>query len=169
MAPFLVIVDERGERRIVAFEQQELTVGRSPWNAICLPARNVSREHLRLVRDGLQVFVEDLSTANPSRVNGVPDKGRVPLNAGDQLQVGDYLRGVEVPGGPTAGLEVLEEAFEFEEDAEVNLAGFEFSSPPGGGPGPGALQNPVLHGHRRGRSERCNGHSLADRHLHELS
>src|SRR4051812_22997018 len=82
--PRLIILDEEGQRRVFTFEQQELTVGRSPLNAICLPERNVSRKHVRLLREDGDVFVEDLSAGNLLRLNGEPIQGRVRLNAGDR-------------------------------------------------------------------------------------
>ena len=66
-----------------------LVVGRSPKCDIIIPDRSVSREHLRLIVAG-DVFVEDLGSANGTRVGGIPVAAheKVRLAAGMLVDVG---------------------------------------------------------------------------------
>src|SRR5262249_29603463 len=96
----LVIEDDEGRRREVPLDRDEITIGRREDNLVHLPERNVSRRHARLVqRDGALVL-EDLRSANGTRVNGVRITEAVPLGDGDLVRIGDYgvaLRPDEVP------------------------------------------------------------------------
>src|SRR5262249_19328310 len=69
-------------------------------NLVHLPERNVSRLHARLLRRDGVVLLEDLHSANGTRVNGVRIQEAVPLSSGDVVRIGDYgvaLRPEEAP------------------------------------------------------------------------
>jgi pSer/pThr/pTyr-binding forkhead associated (FHA) protein len=87
----LVIEDEEGRRREVPLDRDEITIGRREDNVVHLPERNVSRLHARLLRRNGEVLLEDLRSANGTRVNGVRIlEGTVPLHSGDVVGIGDY-------------------------------------------------------------------------------
>src|SRR5262245_22302314 len=86
----IVIVDDRGRRTVTPATLGELTVGRDAKNHIRLAERNVSRQHMRVARDGDAVFVEDLNSYNGVWVNGERIAGRFELGRGDEIRVGDF-------------------------------------------------------------------------------
>jgi tetratricopeptide (TPR) repeat protein len=96
----LVIESDEGKRREVPLDRDEITIGRREDNLVHLPERNVSRHHARLVRRDGRLLLEDLRSANGTRVNGVRITEAVPLGEADLVQIGDYgvaLRPDEVP------------------------------------------------------------------------
>jgi len=103
----LVLVWRRADgttREFSVVPERPLTIGRDPGNKLAIDSAFVSKQHA-VVRyiDGRYV-IEDLKSANGTRVNG----GRVDaarLQAGDRIEVGDEeLTLVErgAPAGPTA-------------------------------------------------------------------
>jgi hypothetical protein len=102
----LVIEDDEGRRREVPLDRDEITIGRSVDNVVQLPERNVSRLHARLLRRNGELLLEDLRSANGTRVNGVRIQEAVQLQSGDVVGIGDYgvaLRPDDAPlDGPLA-------------------------------------------------------------------
>jgi hypothetical protein len=66
-------------------------VGRSPDCEIVLSSPLVSRYHAQFVRTPAGYSFEDLGTANGSYVNGGRVAGRMPLNHGDRIHVGQTI------------------------------------------------------------------------------
>ena len=95
----IVIEDDAGRRQVVPFAGDEITVGRSrQGNTVFLAERNVSRRHARFFRATGSVFLEDLGSANGTRVNGERLAARRRIRPGDLVQIGDYdiaLEGAE--------------------------------------------------------------------------
>ena len=99
-APLQVVIeDDAGRRQVVPFVGAEITLGRaSGGNTVCLSERNVSRRHARFLRVNGVVFLEDLGSANGTRVNGERLTARRRIRPGDLVQIGDYdiaLQGAE--------------------------------------------------------------------------
>jgi ABC transport system ATP-binding/permease protein len=69
---------------------RELMIGRSSTCDIHLDSPNVSRRHASLREENKHYFLEDLGSANGTRVNDRPIK-RVELQDGDLITVGDFL------------------------------------------------------------------------------
>jgi hypothetical protein len=90
--------DGDGRRATSLLEGRELVVGRGPESGLRLEDRNVSRRHCRLFRSGGSLVVEDLGSANGTRVNGQVLTGRHRLREGDVVEVGDWDLAVEGPG-----------------------------------------------------------------------
>ena len=86
----LLIRDDEGHETVVPMVRQEITIGRQPGNMVRLTERNVSRRHARLSRQSGTFFLEDLSSANGTEVNGERLQGQVALRVGDQVRIGDY-------------------------------------------------------------------------------
>ena len=96
----LVIEDDEGGRREVPLDRDEITIGRREDNVVHLPERNVSRRHARLVRRDGAVLLEDLRSANGTRVNGVRISEPVPLGNADLVRIGDYGVALRPDGVP---------------------------------------------------------------------
>jgi pSer/pThr/pTyr-binding forkhead associated (FHA) protein len=86
----LVIADDEGRTTVVPLLLDEVTVGRKEGNTIRLTERNVSRRHARLYRANGALKIEDLGSANGTKLNGVRLRGQLPVKVGDQIQIGDY-------------------------------------------------------------------------------
>jgi hypothetical protein len=67
---------------------QPLTLGREPGNDVVLKSTFVSKQHAVVRYEGGQFLVEDLKSANGTRVNGAPVSVSL-LTPGDTLEVGD--------------------------------------------------------------------------------
>jgi hypothetical protein len=81
----------------------ELVLGRERDSAdLVLDDPGVSRRHARVLSDGGGVIVEDLGSSNGTYVNGERISGPVELGAGDELQIGATVLGVEGGTAPTA-------------------------------------------------------------------
>lgn len=96
----LVIEDDEGQRREVPLDRDEITIGRREDNVVHLPERNVSRRHARLVRRDGGVLLEDLRSANGTRLNGVRITDAVPICDGDLVNIGDYGVALRPDGVP---------------------------------------------------------------------
>jgi len=86
----LIIEDDEGRKTVVPFVRDEITIGRQEGNTIRLTERNVSRRHARLLRQSLNVLIEDLGSYNGIKVNGDRITGQVQVQDGDLIQIGDY-------------------------------------------------------------------------------
>jgi hypothetical protein len=81
----------------------ELTLGREQGSAdLVIDDPGVSRCHARVLADGGGVIVEDLGSSNGTFVNGERISGPVELAAGDEIQVGGTVLGVEGADAATA-------------------------------------------------------------------
>jgi Ca-activated chloride channel homolog len=66
-------------------------IGRADDNDVVIPEEEVSRYHCQIVRDGDNLFLEDLKTRNGTFANGGLIQGRFRLSAGDIVTVGSWL------------------------------------------------------------------------------
>jgi pSer/pThr/pTyr-binding forkhead associated (FHA) protein len=84
----------------------ELVLGREHATAdLVIPDPGVSRRHARVLTHNHAVIVEDLGSSNGTYVNGQRISGPVELGAGDELQVGATILGVE--GAGTAATAIM--------------------------------------------------------------
>lgn len=76
-----------------------MTIGRQLGSDILLTDGKLSRRHVRLDLEGVEVIAVDLGSANGTRVNGVKLQGPRPLHDGDLLEIGEStIRLVAVAG-----------------------------------------------------------------------
>ena len=63
----------------------------------------VSRKHCRVINESGKFFIEDLQSANGTKVNGVEiaDKGKQELKDGDVIELADLVRLTFRTGGST--------------------------------------------------------------------
>lgn len=87
----LVIKDDEGNKTVVAFYRQELSVGRKEGNTIRLTEQNVSRHHARIFKSNDTVYVEDLGSYVGTFVNRKEISERTRIESGDEVLVGDYM------------------------------------------------------------------------------
>lgn len=85
----------------------EVVIGRSTTCHMFVPDRRISREHARVFRDGVQLFVEDLRSHNGTYVNG-QRVVRAELFTGDLVRMGSSQFAVEmVSHGDTSAVQVV--------------------------------------------------------------
>lgn len=67
------------------------SIGRAVENQIVITSKRVSREHVRLRRDGWRTILEDLGSTNGSYLNDARVESPTPLRDGDHIKVGDVV------------------------------------------------------------------------------
>jgi hypothetical protein len=105
-----VLAWHRADGTSVEYElvrDQPLTLGREPGNDVVLKSTFVSKQHAVVRYEGGQFLVEDLKSANGTRVNGAPVSVSL-LTPGDKLEVGDqnltfFDRAAPKPGKKDSG------------------------------------------------------------------
>ena len=87
------LVVRRGPQPNQAFEVSKdvTTLGRDISNDIVLNDRETSRHHLRLMRSGDTLTIEDLGSTNGTFVNGKRISGVTPLQNGDMIGLGETV------------------------------------------------------------------------------
>jgi two-component system cell cycle response regulator len=85
--PHLIVLAGDNVGRTYRVEQTETVIGRAEDASIRVRDDGVSRRHAHIIREGDDVWLEDLSSANGTRVNG-ETIDRYPLRDGDKIQVG---------------------------------------------------------------------------------
>ena len=87
------IVMRRGplQNQMIQLERAVVNIGRDFANDIAIRDPQVSRFHLRLSLHGADYQLEDLGSANGTRVNGAQIAGRARLNDGDIIALGDSV------------------------------------------------------------------------------
>ena len=97
----LRIQDDGGEESEVPISRDEITIGRAEGNTIRLTARNVSRQHAKLIRDKGGLFIEPVSARYGIVKNGqrILDE-RTAFGAEDVILIGDYRLVLDAPKSP---------------------------------------------------------------------
>ena len=73
--PILIIQDENQPPRHWPLSKDDVILGRDEECDLPLPIRQISRQHIRIYRQGELYFVEDLDSKNGTWVNGLQLKG----------------------------------------------------------------------------------------------
>jgi len=102
--PIFIISDDKQGEREIEMTQESVTFGRGEECDIVLPERQVSREHIRVYREGEQYFIEDLDSKNGTWVNGQQIKGVNRLFDGDEIHLALAVRMQFIGSGSTAPL-----------------------------------------------------------------
>src|SRR3990170_105364 len=71
-------------------DRPELVLGRGEGSDLLLADQGLSRRHCRLVRDGGQLYIEDLESSNGTFVDGQQVSGRIPLAEGARIHLGRH-------------------------------------------------------------------------------
>jgi diguanylate cyclase (GGDEF)-like protein len=84
----LHLVDGRILLRSVSLAEKKYSIGRSQTNDIVLDGKSVSRNHARITCTLAHCVIEDVGSANGTRVNGKTVKATV-LQHGDEIAIGE--------------------------------------------------------------------------------
>jgi len=95
----LIIISGKEEGTEYIFTQQA-RIGRGPENEVRLPDKGISRHHARIYLRNEQFFVQDLGSANGTRVNGSLTRGEQKLSGADSLRLGPVVLAFRVLEGP---------------------------------------------------------------------
>jgi hypothetical protein len=96
--------DNNQPRQHWTLETDDITIGRGEESTIMIPKRQISREHVRIYREGDDFFIEDLDSKNGTWVNTHQLKGTQKLNDGDEIQLALVVRLQFIGIGSTAPL-----------------------------------------------------------------
>jgi ABC transport system ATP-binding/permease protein len=72
---------------VIPITAAEITIGRASTCSVCLQHASISREHVKLIRNGAHVEIEDLDSRFGTYVNGSRIK-RTTLKSGDSVRIG---------------------------------------------------------------------------------
>ncbi len=103
--PILILLDEHRKQtnRYWTLDSDSVIIGRDDASAdIALGERQISRQHVRIYRDGKQYFVEDLESRNGTWVNGERLKGVRELFDSDEIHIAMAVRVQFIGSGATA-------------------------------------------------------------------
>ena len=86
----------------VSFEtsEQVVIVGRHSSNTLVIADGRLSREHLRIEREGSAWYAEDLGSSNGTTLNGEPLRDQQRIKNGDKLSLGGLEVSVEIESQP---------------------------------------------------------------------
>ena len=105
----LKFIDAEGSD--VCFETSEpvVIVGRLSSNTLVIADGRLSREHLRLEREGSSWYAEDLGSSNGTTLNGEPLRDQQRIKDGDKFSLGGLEVSVEIdqpqPAEPTPAVQ----------------------------------------------------------------
>jgi pSer/pThr/pTyr-binding forkhead associated (FHA) protein len=97
-AAFLVVLGEKGSGMAHPIAGS-MTVGRGAGVDLSLADPEVSRRHASIRVDGTTVVVEDLGSANGTRVNGTPIETATRVEGGGVIELGSTKLEVRVETG----------------------------------------------------------------------
>jgi hypothetical protein len=91
-----------GERKVLPLYTlaDQIVIGRGTACEWQLDDHSLSRKHAQLKWNGRDLTVEDLGSANGTRVNGKPARTPMPANPGEVIQLGTVMVTLELRGGP---------------------------------------------------------------------
>lgn len=105
--PGLVWQREAGQVEYTIWPERPVTIGREPTNTITIDSPFVSKAHAIFQFANGQYVIEDLQSANGTRVNGAPIESAV-VEPGDVIEIGDqrfiFVDRSEQEAAPAKGL-----------------------------------------------------------------
>ncbi len=89
-----------GELSLDQLQANVITIGRTPENQIVVPHAQVSSRHAQIVKQGEQLFIEDLKSQNGTFVRGarLAPGQRVPIANGEKVQIGPMPLLIHIAG-----------------------------------------------------------------------
>ena len=108
MAFVLKVVSGSDKGSEYPFDGGEAKLGRTADNDVVIKDASASRSHARVFEKGGKYFLEDVGSANGTKVNGAALKPKAPreLKPGDKISIGDWaftLGAPPPPGGRRRG------------------------------------------------------------------
>ncbi|MFO0742053.1 MAG: FHA domain-containing protein [Labilithrix sp.] len=107
LAP-LVTIESIGERWTIV-TGNEVVIGRTD-GAIKVPSNAVSRQHVKITRDGDQIVIRDLESRNGTQLRGINVAGALPVGEGIELKLGKEVPLRITPSRKIAGAVEIEVA-----------------------------------------------------------
>ena len=102
--PILTGLDGKYLNQYWVLDQDSLVVGRDQTCDIVIPERQISRQHIRLFREGSVFYLEDLDSRNGTWLNHTKIEGVRELSDGDEIELALVIRLQYVGSGATAPL-----------------------------------------------------------------
>lgn len=102
--PILIIKYENQPAQQWSMKQDVVVVGRGEESELVVDERQVSRQHIRIYRDGEAYFIQDLESKNGTWVNGQQLKGTRKLQDGDEILLALTVRIQFIGSGATSPL-----------------------------------------------------------------
>lgn len=102
--PILIIRGDQMSPQQWTMQKDDITLGRGEECDIVLPERQISRQHLRIYRQGDAYHAEDLGSSNGTWVNNEPLKGSRRLYDNDVIKVAMVATLQFIGSGATAPL-----------------------------------------------------------------
>jgi DNA-binding winged helix-turn-helix (wHTH) protein len=100
--PILVIQDENQPAQQWPMTKDDIVIGRGEECDIVLAERQISRQHIRIYRQGDGYIIQDLESKNGTWVNGQQLKGERELRDGDEVHVALAVRIRFIGSGATS-------------------------------------------------------------------
>lgn len=95
-----VVINGAEAGKTFELSAQEVIIGRQAGAQIQLEGQKVSRRHARVVRQGDDLRIEDLRSANGTLLNGKKLQAPTALRAHDEIGIGPYVLRFESTDGP---------------------------------------------------------------------
>ena len=86
---YLVVKHSNGTSEEMPLSRLRTTIGRSARSDLCIPDAFASRLHAEIRQEGESFWLIDLGSANGTRLNGSPVTATMPLNPGNEIQIGE--------------------------------------------------------------------------------
>jgi DNA-binding winged helix-turn-helix (wHTH) protein len=90
--PILIIQDDKNPAQHWMLPKDSVILGRGEECDLTLPDRQISRQHLRLFKQGDNYILEDMESKNGTWLNGTPLKGQREIHDGDEVHVALAVR-----------------------------------------------------------------------------
>ena len=87
----LILQEGLMAREEFELSKAEMVIGRAPSVDIVIPQSAVSGRHALITRQENHYLIEDLNSTNGTFINGERLMGRKPLNAGDEIRLGQSI------------------------------------------------------------------------------
>lgn len=85
--PVLVVREGQLLGQRWSIDTSPFIIGRGGECHLVLPERQVSRQHVLIIKQNSHYILQDLGSKNGTHLNGVQVKGSVPLHDGDEIQI----------------------------------------------------------------------------------
>jgi DNA-binding winged helix-turn-helix (wHTH) protein len=102
--PILMVLDGPQTNQYWTMTSDQMILGRDDTCDVILSERQVSRQHIRIYKEGSRYFIEDLQSKNGTWVNGQRLEGTRELGDGDEIHVALAVRLQFLGSGATAPL-----------------------------------------------------------------
>ena len=102
----LLVVKGPGKGQVYPLENDEVTIGRDPSCELSFDDRTLSRQHVKIVKNGDSLTIEDLDSVNGLLLNGMRESS-AELRVDDRLTLGKVELLVRPAGEKTSPLERL--------------------------------------------------------------